>query len=73
MTSVLRGANTLNVEVTNVSNRGFWLLLGADELLYHLQNFPRFKEAPIGQLMNVERPQPHHLFWPDLDIDLSVD
>ncbi|MDB5905476.1 MAG: hypothetical protein JWM26_4354, partial [Betaproteobacteria bacterium] len=23
--------------------------------------------------MNVERPQPHHLYWPDLDIDLSVD
>ncbi len=24
-------------------------------------------------LMNVDRPQAHHLYWPDLDVDLAVD
>ena len=38
MTSVLPGASTLDVEVTNV-----------------------------------ERPHPHHLYWPDLDVDLAVE
>ena len=26
----------------------------------------------IDALLNVERPQPHHLRWPDLDVDLSL-
>jgi hypothetical protein len=73
MTSILPGASTLDVELTNVSSHGFWLLLGPDELFVPFAEFPWFKEAPIGHLMNVERPQPHHLYWPDLDIDLSVD
>lgn len=73
MTSVLPGASTLEVEVTNVSNHGFWLLLGAEELFVPFSEFPWFKDAPIGKLTRVERPQPHHLYWPDLDIDLSVD
>ena len=31
------------------------------------------KDAPIAKLTNVERPQPHHLYWPDLDVDLAVE
>jgi hypothetical protein len=27
----------------------------------------------IEQLFHVERPLPHHLYWPELDIDLHVD
>jgi hypothetical protein len=27
----------------------------------------------VAKLTNVTRPQPHHLCWPDLDIDLAVD
>jgi hypothetical protein len=27
----------------------------------------------IRQVLNVERPARHHLFWPDLDVDLEVD
>ncbi len=73
MTSVLPGATTLDVEVTNVSNHGFWLLLGTEELFVAFAQFPWFKDAPIAKLTKVERPQPHHLYWPDLDIDLAVD
>ena len=73
MTSVLPGASTLDVEVTNVSPRGFWLMLDAEELFVPFSKFPWFKHAPIAKLTNVERPQPHHLYWPDLDIDLAVE
>ena len=73
MTYVLHGANTLEVEVTNVSNHGFWLMLGAEELFVPFAEFPWFKNASIGKLTNVERPQPHHVYWPDLDVDLAVD
>src|SRR6266513_5352469 len=67
MTSVLPGASTLDVEVTNVSTHG-WLMLGAEELFVPFSEFPWFKDAPIAKLTNVERPQPHHLYWPDLDV-----
>jgi hypothetical protein len=30
-------------------------------------------DAPIAKLTNVERPQPHHLYWPALDVDLAVE
>lgn len=73
MTSVLPGESTLDVEVTNVSNHGFWLILGAEELFVPFAQFPWFKDAPIAKLTHVERPQQHHLYWPDLDIDLAVE
>ena len=67
------GASILEVEVTNVSKHGFWLLLGDEELFVSFAEFPWFKDAPVAKLTNVERPQPHHLHWPDLDVDLAVD
>jgi hypothetical protein len=70
---VTLGADTLEVAVTNVSTHGFWLLLGAEELFVPFAEFPWFKDASIAKLLHVERPQAHHLYWPDLDIDLAVD
>jgi hypothetical protein len=35
--------------------------------------FPWSKEAPIGKLLNLKLPHPGHLYWPDLNIDLSLD
>jgi len=71
--SALPGKLTSDVEVTNVSEHGFWLLLGTEELFVPFADFPWFRNASTTKLSNVERPQPHHLHWPDLDIDLAVD
>ena len=73
MTSAKLGKRISDVEVTNVSTHGFWLMLGAEELFVPFSDFPWFKDAPIAKLTNVERPQPHHLHWPDLDVDLAVE
>lgn len=73
MTSAVRGAGALDVEVTNVSVHGFWLMLGAEELFVPFSEFPWFKDAPVAKLTNVELSQPHHLYWPDLDVDLAVE
>jgi hypothetical protein len=35
--------------------------------------FPWFKDAPVAHVVNVELPHPTHLYWPDLDVDLSVE
>jgi hypothetical protein len=73
MGSVAPGGNTSGVEVTNVSEHGIWLLVDGDELFLPFDKFPWFKDAPVGKIFNIERPQPHHLYWPELDIDLHID
>jgi hypothetical protein len=35
--------------------------------------FPWFANANIRDLTKVEWPSPDHLYWPNLDIDLSVE
>ncbi len=61
------------VEVSNISRQGFWVFLGDRELFLPFQEFPWFKGAPVEAVRHVERPQAHHLYWPDLDVDLAVD
>ncbi len=62
-----------SAEVTNVSTTGFWLLIADRERFLSFNDFPWFREARIGELMNVELQSPNHLYWPDFDIDLSVE
>ena len=66
-------ANTSAIEVSLVSNQGFWLLADNEELFLAYADFPWFKEATIAQIINVQRPSADHLYWPSLDIDLSVE
>ena len=73
MRSELHGTPTSDVEVTNVSTHGFWLFIQDREVFLPFEQFPWFKDVSIGKLLNVVLPQPHHLFWPDLDIDLAVE
>ena len=67
------GTSTLAAEVTHVSKHGFWLLLDEEELMLAFADFPWFQQATIEQLCDVEQPSPDHLYWPRLDVDLSVE
>lgn len=67
------GSDILVAEVTHVSRHGFWLLLGTRELLVPFVEFPWFRNATIAQLSEVSWPTPDHLYWPQLDVDLSVE
>jgi hypothetical protein len=68
----MHGTSTSAAELTHVSKHGFWLLLGNEELLLPFAQFSWFKTATIEQLSLVEWPTPDHLYWPALDVDLSV-
>ena len=67
------GTLTSQVEVTQVSKHGFWLLLADEELFLPFADFPWFRSATIEQLCEIEWPADKHLFWPSLDIDLAVE
>lgn len=73
MKSARLGKRTSAVEVANVSPHGFWLLIDTRERFVPFQEFPWFQHATIAQLTNVQLPSAHHLYWPDLDVDLAVE
>jgi hypothetical protein len=68
-----RGELTLAIEVTNISQHGFWILTDEHEFFLSYEDFPWFQEVPIKLIFNVEKLTPIHLYWPDLDIDLSLE
>jgi Protein of unknown function (DUF2442) len=37
------------------------------------QEFPWFRDATVREITNVQLPSAHHLYWPDLDVDLAVE
>ena len=73
MKSTRRGVSTSQVEVSGISPHGIWLFLGDREVFLSFKDFPWFREAPVSAILEVERPRPHHLYWPTLDIDLAVE
>ena len=73
MNSERLGKIASGVEVTNISTHGIWLLVGKRELFLSYEDFPWFKEVPIGHILHVEQPTPGHFYWPDLDVDLGIE
>ena len=73
MSSEPLGISTSEVEVTNISAHGVWLLAGEEEIFLSYEDFPWFKDASVGKILNVREPTPGHFYWPELDVDLGVE
>ena len=73
MKSLKNGKNTLQAEVTNISEHGFWILLAKKEYFLPFDKYPWFKEAKISSIIKFEIHHNHHLYWPDLDVDLTTE
>lgn len=56
------GKNISGVEVTNIFVHGIWLLSGDKELFLSYDQFPWFKDAPVGKILNIEEPSPGHFY-----------
>ena len=57
----------------SIGKHGFWLNLENRELFVAFAEFPWFADAAVRQILNVRTPSPDHLYWPDLDVDLSLE
>ena len=73
MSSEALGTDAPQVEVTNISTNGVWLWAKGKEWFLTYEHFPWFKDVPIRKIINVQAPSPDHFYWPDLDVDLSVE
>ncbi len=67
------GKNILKPEVTNISEHGFWIILKAKEYFLSFDEYPWFKDANISAVTDIVFSHNHHLYWPQLDVDLSTD
>ena len=67
-----RGLNFLN-QITDVTQFGIWLLINRKEYYIPYERYPFFKDAKIADIYNYEFLNNHHLYWPNLDIDIDLD
>ena len=72
MKSLKNGRRILRAEITNISEHGFWILLAGKEYFLPYEKYPWFKDAKISSVLNVRQFHSHHLYWPDLDVDLTT-
>ena len=73
MSSKPLGKTTSGPEVTNISNHGIWLLAHGKEMFMSYEDFPWFKDVPVGKILNVAEQAPNRFYWPDLDVDLTAE
>jgi hypothetical protein len=71
MKSTRRGKSTSKPEIINISEHGFWLFHEGREYFLDFGRFPWFRKATIEQIVNVQLQSASHLYWPELDVDLS--
>ncbi len=72
MKSKLHGKSISQVEVSNIDVHGFWLYIEDSEYFLPFKEYPWFKNAKIKEILKVKFLHSHHLYWPDLDIDLEL-
>ena len=67
------GESTSTIEVTNIDSMGFWIFVEAKEHYLSFSDFPWFMDASIKQITHIEKESESHLYWPDLDVDLTLE
>lgn len=73
MKSSKAGEIILDIEVTNISQFGFWLMIDETEYFLSFQSFPWFTDARISDISNIKRLSENHLYWENLNVDLTID
>ena len=58
-----RGTDTSRVEVSNIDQFGFWVLVQDEEYFLPYEEFPWFRQATVDQILNVELLHQDHLYW----------
>ncbi len=67
------GKSISKLEITNISEHGFWILLEEKEYFLSFEQYPWFKDAKISSITHVKLFHNNHLYWPKLDVDLTTE
>ena len=66
MRSSESGTATSVLEVTNISQHGFWLFHDGQEYFLPYADYPWFRDATVAKICKVEDHGRGHFYWPDL-------
>ena len=67
------GISTSDAEVVQIDAHGFWVNIQEKEYFLPFTDFPWFKNARVSEILELQLLHETHLYWPSLDIDLSLD
>ncbi len=73
MKSSVPGKATSKAEIQDISKYGIWIYVAGKEFFLPYEKYPWFKDGTVKEICNLEFSFGHHLHWPDLDIDLTLD
>ena len=73
MKSSARGARTSGAEVQGVLKEGLWMLIRGREYFLSFAGHPWLRTASLAALQRVKLLHGHHLYWPDLDVDVDLE
>jgi hypothetical protein len=60
------------IEVTNISKNGILVLVVDEELFLSYEDYPTFKSAKVEDVLDVKLLSSTHLYWENLDMDIST-
>jgi len=63
----------MSAKITNIGPHGVWLFVRDKEYFLPYDQFPWFRDAKVGEILEVELLHETHLYWPALDVDLTVE
>jgi len=55
-----------------VDAHGIWVFVREKEYFLPYEDYPWFRKAKLEDIINVELHHRIHLYWPALDVDLSI-
>jgi len=63
----------ISISVENITPTGIWIRVRAKEYFLSRIDFPYFLDQSLKSVQNVQLLHGHHLYWPELDVDLEID
>lgn len=64
---------TLDAEVSQMDQKGIWLLIGEKEFFLPYEKFPWFRNVTVAEIHDLQLLSDRHLYWPQLDVDLAIE
>ena len=61
------------VEITHIDSHGLWLFVSEKEYFLPYEEYPWFREARVGGILEVELLHETHVHWPALDVDVCLE
>ena len=63
----------ISISVENITPTGIWIRIREKEFFLSYVDFPYFLDQTLKSVQNVLLLHGHHLYWPELDVDLEID